>query len=86
MHPAERQKFIYDCLQQALTPTYLEVIDEGHLHIGHANGGAGHFAVIIASAHFHDKKLLECHRLIYQALDGAVGKEIHALRIAIRKS
>jgi BolA protein len=83
MHPKDRAEFIRAQLQQALTPVHLEVIDEGYQHAGHAEEGAGHFAVRIASPLFAGKKLLECHRLVYQALGDFVGKEIHALRIEI---
>jgi BolA family transcriptional regulator, general stress-responsive regulator len=71
---------------QALTPTYLEVLDESQQHIGHrpAQNGSEHFAVRISSPQFAGKKLLECHRLVYQALGAVVGKEIHALRIEIK--
>lgn len=70
-------------LTQALAPTFLELIDEGEQHIGHAEEGAGHFAVRIASPLFQNKPLVECHRLVYTALGNTVGTEIHALRIEI---
>jgi BolA protein len=70
-------------LSQALAPTVLEIIDEGAQHIGHAEEGAGHFAVRIASPLFQNKPLVECHRLVYSALGNTVGTEIHALRIEI---
>lgn len=70
-------------LSQSLAPTFLEVIDEGDQHLGHAEEGAGHFAVRISSPLFQNKPLIECHRLIYAALGDTLGSEIHALRIAI---
>lgn len=70
-------------LHQALAPTFLEIVDEGDQHIGHAEEGAGHFAVRIASPLFKNKPLVECHRLIYAALGNTMGSEIHALRIEI---
>lgn len=71
-------------LYQALAPTFLEVIDEGDQHKGHANAGAGHFAVHISSPLFKNKPLVECHRLVYAALgQDTIGKAIHALRIKI---
>ena len=52
-----RVKTIETKLTQALSPTTLEVIDESHLHIGHAGAksGKGHFRVRIASEAFRDK-------------------------------
>jgi BolA family transcriptional regulator, general stress-responsive regulator len=70
-------------LHQALAPSFLEVIDEGDQHIGHAEEGAGHFAVRISSPLFKNKPLVECHRLIYAALGNTMGSEIHALSIKI---
>jgi BolA protein len=73
-------------LTQALAPTFLDIIDEGEQHLGHAEEGAGHFAVRIASPLFQNKPLVECHRLVYSALGNSVGTEIHALRIEIISS
>lgn len=70
-------------LHQALAPTFLEVIDEGDQHVGHAEEGAGHFAVRISSPLFKNKTLVESHRLIYAALGDTMRNEIHALRIEI---
>ncbi len=42
-------------LQTAFVPTALDVTDEGHLHIGHAGEGTGHFRVRIAGAAFEGK-------------------------------
>jgi BolA protein len=79
-----RADWIADKLQAALAPTILEVIDQGWQHMGHAEEGAGHFKVRIASPQFKSLELPECHRLIYRALEGAVGKTIHALQIDIQ--
>lgn len=70
---------------QTLEPTKLEIIDEGHLHIGHAEEGAGHFAIEIASHQFEGKSLVACHQMIYAALGDAMQSHIHALRIKINK-
>ncbi|TLY47245.1 MAG: BolA family transcriptional regulator [Gammaproteobacteria bacterium] len=70
-------------LNQALAPTFLDIIDEGDQHLGHAEEGAGHFAVRIASPLFKNKPLVECHRLVYAALGDSMRHGIHALRIDI---
>ncbi|MEN9916686.1 MAG: hypothetical protein RLY40_618 [Pseudomonadota bacterium] len=70
-------------LHQALAPTFLDIIDEGEQHIGHAEEGAGHFAVRISSPLFNNKPPVECHQLIYAALGDMMRNEIHALRIEI---
>ncbi len=70
-------------LQQAFAPASLEVIDEGHLHIGHAGEGAGHFRVRIAGAAFAGKARVQQHRMVYDALADLMGHGIHALAIEI---
>lgn len=70
-------------LQAAFHPTRLEVIDEGHLHIGHAAEGTGHFRVRIASAALAGKTRVEQHRMVYGALAGLMGNGIHALAIEV---
>ncbi|WHZ18982.1 MAG: Cell division protein BolA [Rhodanobacteraceae bacterium] len=68
-------------LQRAFAPTTLEVIDEGHLHIGHAGEGSGHFRVRIASAALAGKTRVQQHRMVYDALTDLMGHGIHALAI-----
>lgn len=79
----ERIALIKERLQKALTPTRLEVMDESYQHAGHAGAktGKGHFAIKITADIFRGKKILEQHRLIYQALGPLMEKEIHALTI-----
>jgi BolA protein len=71
-------------LRAVLQPTRLEIEDESHKHAGHAGAresGGGHFNVIIVSAAFIGKSLLQRHRLIYDALGETMRREIHALSI-----
>ena len=71
-------------LQQAFSPASLEVVDEGHLHIGHAGEGTGHFRVRIAAAAFADTTRVQQHRMVYEALADLMGNGIHALAIEVR--
>ena len=70
-------------LRSALTIAFIEIVDESHLHIGHAGAasGGGHFHVTIASKNFEGLSALARHRLIYDALGDAMQTEIHALSI-----
>lgn len=67
----------------ALQPTALDIRDESHRHIGHAGArdGRGHFACVIASKAFEGKSMLECHRMVYDALGDMMLHDIHALSI-----
>lgn len=67
----------------ALQPLHLEISDESHRHVGHAGakGGLGHFNCVIASKAFEGKSVLECHRIVYEALGDMMQTDIHALSI-----
>ena len=85
MNSEERIALIKQRLTQAFNPSYLEIVDEGHKHIGHPGAkSGGHFAIIIACEKFQHENLLACHRMIYTVLDDLMEKEIHALKIKIR--
>jgi BolA protein len=70
-------------LQIAFPEAAIEVIDDSHLHAGHAGaqGGAGHFTVNIAWPGFAGKLPLARHRLVYDALADWIPDRIHALSI-----
>ena len=74
---------IRERLTAALDPVDLEVIDESHLHAGHAGArsGGGHYAVTIVSPRFRGENMVARHRMVYEALGNAMGSEIHALSI-----
>ncbi|MHA7840911.1 MAG: BolA family protein [Gammaproteobacteria bacterium] len=73
-------------LEKTLSPSHLEILDEGAQHVGHAGArtGKGHYAVIIASPTFEGKNPVQQHQLIYKALGNLMTDAIHALRIAIK--
>ena len=75
---------ITEKLTQAFAPQSLQVVDESHLHEGHAGhrpGGQTHFRVYIVSESFRGKSRVERHRLINQALSGEFAGGMHALAI-----
>jgi len=70
-------------LTEAFKPVFLQVVDESREHIGHAGASeGGHYRVTIGSKAFEGKKLLESHRMVYQALE-PVKSSIHALAIKV---
>lgn len=69
-------------LREQLSPLSLAVIDESHLHAGHAGAASGrHFRVQICSARFAGQTRLARHRLVYDALALLIPRGIHALAI-----
>ena len=71
-------------LQEAFTPENLQVVDESHLHEGHAGhrpGGETHFRVYIVSDAFKGKSRVDRHRMINSALAAELSGGVHALAI-----
>ena len=78
---SERRERIESRLREHLEAVHVEVIDESHLHSGHAGAksGGGHFRATIVSARFEGLSPVAAQRLVYQALADEMGGEIHAL-------
>ena len=70
-------------LEASLTPTHLSIIDNSHLHAGHAGAktGMGHFELEIISQTFAGLPPLKRHQLVYDALADMMKTDIHALSI-----
>lgn len=83
MSDAGRIERIRACLQAAFEPQSLEVLDESHLHAGHAGArsGRGHFRVHIVSQRFAGRARIERHRAVYDALGELMQTDIHALAL-----
>jgi BolA family transcriptional regulator, general stress-responsive regulator len=71
-------------LTDAFTPQSLNVMDESHLHAGHAGareGGQTHYRVYIVSDAFKGKTRIDRHRMINSALAAELAGSVHALAI-----
>lgn len=66
-----------------LQPIALEIVDESHLHAGHAGAasGGGHYQLDIVAAAFAGKNTVARHRLIYAAAGDLMKSRVHALSI-----
>ena len=87
MNNQQRIEKMKSLLTQSLEPTQLEIIDDSHLHAGHAGAksGKGHFTVIIQSLKFDTLSRLKQQQLVYQSLGNMMQQEIHALIIKIQQ-
>jgi BolA protein len=77
----DRRARIEELLRQRLGAVHVEVVDESHLHAGHAGAasGGGHFRATIVSPRFAGLSRVAAQRLVYAALGELMQREIHAL-------
>jgi BolA family transcriptional regulator, general stress-responsive regulator len=77
-----RAERIVSELQRALHTEQVELIDDSHLHAGHAGArdGRGHFRVRVVSPAFAGLRPLQRHQLVYRSLGELMQTDIHAHR------
>ena len=78
---------IEEKLGAAFAPDHLEVVDESHLHAGHAGArpeGETHFRVVIVTAGFEGVSRLERQRRVMDVLSDELSGPVHALAIRAR--
>ena len=74
-------------LQAAFQPEMLRVLDESHLHAGHAGArpeGETHFRVTLVSPAFAGRSRVERHRMVNSALADELAGPVHALAVHAR--
>jgi len=79
------EDIIREKLTAALAPVSLEVINESHLHAGHAGSpgtGDSHFKVVITAAAFDGQTRVARQRMVMGALKDELATTIHALSIS----
>jgi BolA protein len=75
---------IEEKLQAAFRPESLQVVDESHLHAGHAGArpeGETHFRVTLVSPAFAGKSRVERHRMVNSTLAEELAGPVHALAV-----
>jgi BolA protein len=79
----DRMDRIRDRLLATFAPIDCQLIDESHLHAGHAGAasGAGHYRVQLVSDRFEGLNRVSRHRLVYDCLNDMMHTDIHALAI-----
>ncbi len=77
---------IRTALTDVLAPDALEVVNESHLHAGHAGddgSGESHWRIVISAPALADLSRLARHRAVHAALGDAIIGRIHALTLDI---
>lgn len=71
-------------LEEALSPSRLEINDDSHRHAGHAGHnpeGESHFSVVVVSAAFSGKSRVDRHRMVNALLAEELAGRVHALAL-----
>ncbi len=74
-------------LKTAFSPAELDVVDESHLHAGHAGArpqGESHFRVRIVAEAFTGQSRVVRQRMIYKELADELATDIHALALDVQ--
>ncbi len=58
-----------------------ESLPDARVTIQDLKGDGDHYAASVVSAEFEGKSRVQQHQLVYQALQGRMGNELHALQL-----
>ncbi|MGH8810184.1 MAG: BolA family protein [Noviherbaspirillum sp.] len=80
---SDRIEKIRSRLIATFDPLECQLVDESHLHAGHAGAasGGGHYKLRLVSARFTGLNRIARHRLVYDCLHDMMHSDIHALNI-----
>lgn len=78
-----RARQIEDRLRERLAAVHVEVLDDSARHADHlgAEGGGGHFLVLVVSPRFEGVGRVAAQRMVYGALADLMTRDIHALQM-----
>ncbi|WP_373084568.1 BolA family protein [Sneathiella sp.] len=74
-------------LRKVFDPVKLKVVDESHLHAGHAGArpqGESHFRVEIVADKFRGLSRVARQRAVYDVLADELATDIHALALDVK--
>ncbi len=78
---------IEEKLRAGLAPDHLEVVDESHLHVGHAGHdgrGESHFRVAVTAQAFAGQSRVARQRAVYALLAEELQDRVHALALVTK--
>ncbi len=83
--PSDTIQHLTKKIETALSVEHIEIIDESHLHAGHAGarpGGNSHFRAFIVSPDFEKINRVRRHQIICKILANEMQSHIHALALS----
>tara|TARA_B100000767_G_scaffold264560_1_gene279598 strand:+ start:534 stop:800 length:267 start_codon:yes stop_codon:yes gene_type:complete len=81
------KEIILKKLSAALSPLFIEVEDQSHLHANHnekAKAGGTHFKITIKSSEFNNIKPIERHRIAMSILADEFNNGLHAVSFDLK--
>jgi len=78
-----RARAIEERLRERLAVEHVEIIDDSAAHAGHlgAQGGGGHFRLLVVASEFDGLSRVAAQRLVYAAVGDLMKSDIHALQM-----
>ncbi|AEV38554.1 BolA-like protein [Pseudovibrio sp. FO-BEG1] len=58
-----------------------EALPDAHVEIRDLAGDGDHYAAVVISESFRGKSRVQQHQMVYQALKGKMGDDLHALAL-----
>jgi BolA protein len=83
------EEYIRKQITEHLNPSHLEVINESHLHVGHAGDDGSdqtHFKVVVVSDKFNGMQTVQRHRLVNDLLSDCFKSGLHALSLKLTQN
>ena len=66
---------------QEIEQLILEALPDARIHIDDLRGDGDHYAARVVSSAFAGKSRVEQHQMVYRALRGRMGDQLHALAL-----
>ena len=71
---------------QEIKSLIIEALPDAEISIQDLAGDENHYSATIKSKNFAGKSKIEQHKMVYKALKGKMGNELHALAINTQES
>tara|TARA_B000000460_G_scaffold4787_1_gene3351 strand:+ start:45 stop:275 length:231 start_codon:yes stop_codon:yes gene_type:complete len=71
---------------QEIKSLIIEALPDAEISIQDMAGDENHYSATIKSKNFAGKSKIEQHKMVYKALKGKMGNELHALAINTKES
>ena len=74
-------------ISEHLNPKEFKVINQSHLHAGHAGddgSGQTHFKVVVVSSKFNGMQMVLRHRMVNELLSDCFNNGLHALSLDLK--